>query len=143
MNRSAMSPVIASVILSAMVLVVGAGVWSYSQGAASMIANDYADDTIDMINTIQERYVIEHSNFDNTTHKLTLWVYNYGDVSINIDTKITVEDTDYENNSITIGSDNIQAIDFDIGTTLPVNEDITIYILTDRQNSYRGIYYVK
>ena len=143
MERVAMSPVIASIILSAMVLVVGAGVWSYSQGAASMVANDYADDTIDMINTIQERYVIEHINFDNDTHALTLWIYNYGDVSINIDTKITVDDTEYENNSIIVGSDDIKTVIFDVGSTLSVNDDITIYILTDRGNSYRGVYYVK
>jgi len=143
MERAAMSPVIASIILSAMVLVVGAGVWSYSQGAASMVANDYADDTIDMINTIQERYVIEHISFDNDTHTFTLWMYNYGDVPIEIDTRITINDTNYDNNNVIISSDDIQTVIFDVGSTLSINEDITIYILTDRGNSYRGVYYVK
>ncbi len=143
MKRVGISPVIASIILSAMVLVVGAGVWSYSNSAASVIASDYANETIEMVSTIQERFVIEHEYFNNNTHTLSLWIYNYGEVAIKINTIITIDNTNYPNNSIAISADSIKEVTFDVGSTLPVNEDISIYILTARGNSKRETYYVK
>lgn len=143
MKRAGISPVIASIILSAMVLVVGAGVWSYSNSAASVIASDYANETIEMVSTIQERFVIEHEYFNNNTHTLSLWIYNYGEVAIKINTIITIDNTNYPNNSIAISADSIKEVTFDVGSTLPVNEDISIYILTARGNSKRETYYVK
>ena len=143
MKRVGLSPVIASIILSAMVLVVGAGVWTYSNSSASVIASDYANETIEMVYTMQERFVIEHEYFNNNTHTLSLWIYNYGDAAIKISTTITIDSTDYTNNSVSIASDGIKEITFDVGTTLPVNEDISIYILSARGNSKRETYYVK
>ncbi len=82
-SRRALSPVIASVILSGMVLVIGAGVWSYSYGAASVMANDYSDMTLEMVHTIAERFCIEKVHYDSTTEDIHVWVYNYGKISFN------------------------------------------------------------
>ncbi|TFH12956.1 hypothetical protein E4H04_12870 [Candidatus Bathyarchaeota archaeon] len=147
-KRAALSEVISTVILAGVVLSIGGGIWSYSLGAASSIANDYADETIEMVNTIQERFVVEHSKFDSDTKILSIWVYNYGDVAIKLNTTITTTDIyddviTKDNNSITIYAHNCSPITFTIGSGLPVNEEISIVILTYRGNSHREIYYVK
>ena len=143
MKKRALSPVIASILLSAMVLVIGGGLWSYSKGAASMVASDYADNTIEMINTIQERFIIEHINYDENTETVNLWVYNYGDVEITINTKITIDNSYYENNGILIDANSISQIIYNTESSLPSNQDIVIYIYTNRGNSCREVYYVK
>ena len=143
MKKPALSPVIASIMLTAMVLVVGGGLWSYSKGAASMIASDYADNTIEMINTIQERFIIEHVNYDENTQTVNLWIYNYGDVPVIINSQISIDNTYYENNGISIDADSIVQVIFNIESSLSVNQDIIIFIYTNRGNSYREVYYVK
>lgn len=142
MRRPALSPVIASIILSSMVLIIGAGVWTYSNSAASVIANDYANETIEMVNTIEERFIFEHACFDNDTHIFSLWVYNYGDVAIRINSKITINGAEKNNNSIAIHKDTFKEITFDVGGTLGVNEDVIIYVITSRGNSIRETYYI-
>ena len=142
MRRSALSPVIASIILSAMVLTIGAGVWTYSNSAASVIASDYANDTIEMVNTIEERFIIEHVCFDNDTYILSIWVYNHGDVAISINSRITINNETYNNNSIFINKNNVKEVTFDVGESLDVNEDVIIYIITNRGNSVRETYYI-
>ena len=142
-KRAGLSPVIASIILSSMVLLIGAGVWTYSNSAASVIASDYANDTVEMVNTIQERFTIEHASFDNSTYVLSLWIYNYGDVGVNINSRITINGTDYENNSISLDADEYKEVTFSVGTTLEVNEDVIIYVLSTRGNFKRETYYVQ
>ena len=76
----AFSPVIAAVILSAVVLAVGGAIWAYSQGAMTITAEDYAEAVINMTDTISERFIIEHAYY-NGSH-LFIWVFNYGDIDI-------------------------------------------------------------
>ena len=142
-KRTGLSPVIASIILSSMVLLIGAGVWTYSNSAASVIANDYANETVEMVNTIQERFTIEHASFDNSTYVLSLWIYNYGDVRVNINSRITINGTNYENNSISLDADEYKEVTFNVGTTLDVNEEVVIYVLSIRGNSKRETYYIQ
>ena len=83
-----MAPVIAAIILSAVVLAVGGAVWHYSQGAMTITAEDYVEGVINMTETISERFIIEHVNHSET--ELSVWIYNYGDVDIEV--KIQYED---------------------------------------------------
>ena len=79
-GRRALSTVISALILSAVVLAVGGAIWAFSQGAMTIIGEDYAEAVINMTDTISERFIIEHVSYNGTY--LHIWVYNYGDVDI-------------------------------------------------------------
>jgi len=81
-NRRAFSPVIAAVIISAVVMAVGGAVWAFSQGAMTITAEDYAEAVINTTDTISERFIIEHVN--NSLWGISVWIYNYGDVDIEV-----------------------------------------------------------
>jgi len=55
----AFSPVISAIIISAVVLAVGGAIWTFSQGAMTITAEDYAEDVIEMTEVISERFIIE------------------------------------------------------------------------------------
>ena len=80
-NR-AISPVISAIILSAVIMAVGGAVWAFSQGAMTITAEDYAEAVINMTDTICERFIVEHVN--NSETELSVWIYNYGDVDIEV-----------------------------------------------------------
>jgi FlaG/FlaF family flagellin (archaellin) len=79
------SPVIATIILSAAVITIGAAVWNYSQGASTVIANNYVNDTLDLLNEVTERFTVEHVSNNSDGTFLYVWVYNYGDVDVVVD----------------------------------------------------------
>jgi len=144
MKRKGISPVIASIILSATVLVVGTGVWSYSYGASSMMANDYSETTIDMVHTISERFCVEKVHYDNTTEYVHVWLYNYGNIVISVDTTVKINGSSYYEPEITIISKEIKKVSIDV-TAEPVlveNDVFTVEILTARDNTEKITYYV-
>lgn len=77
------SPVIASVLLSAVVLSVGVSVWFYCQSASTAIANDYVEGVIGLIGEISERFTVERVGYDGAS--LRVWIYNYGEVGVVVD----------------------------------------------------------
>lgn len=81
-ERWAIAPVISALILSAVVLTVGGIVWAYSQSAMTISAEDYAESVIEMTDTISERFIIEHVAY--VDPNLKVWIYNYGDVDIEV-----------------------------------------------------------
>ena len=78
----ALSQVISAVIISAVVFAVGGAIWAFSQGAMTITAEDYAEAVINMTDTISERFIVEHVN--NSETELSIWIYNYGDVDIEV-----------------------------------------------------------
>jgi len=70
------------VIISAVVFAVGGAIWAFSQGAMTITAEDYAEAVINMTDTISERFIVEHVN--NSETELSIWIYNYGDVDIEV-----------------------------------------------------------
>jgi hypothetical protein len=102
-RRRALSSVISSILLSAAVLVVGGGIWNYANGASSVLASQYHEESMNMIALIEERYIVEHV-YNNATH-LTVWIYNYGDVDIEVDIYANNNNTIYstdQDNPITV-----------------------------------------
>lgn len=91
MNRRAYSPVIAALLLSAVVLSVGGAVWAYSQASMAMSSEDYAEAMIDMTETICERFIIEHAYHDGAN--ILIFVFNYGDVDIEV--KVQAKEVTY------------------------------------------------
>ncbi len=60
-KRKALSPVISTLILSAAVIAIGGGIWSFSIGASTMIADNYVNDTLELVNEVTERFMVEHA----------------------------------------------------------------------------------
>ena len=123
-SRKAYSAVIAAVILSAVVIAVGGGIWAYSQGAMAITSHDYADSVIAMIDTISERFIIEHAYHDG--ENISIFVFNYGEVDIEV--KVNVKDVTYPSDQyswVEIPSNEMVpfpliALDADPGETLSI-----------------------
>ena len=92
-KNQAFSPVISVVIISAVVIAIGGGIWAFSQGATTITAEDYAEGVINMTDTISERFIIEHVSYNGTY--LHVWVYNYGVVDIEF--KVQIGEVNYTN----------------------------------------------
>ena len=88
-SRRAVSSVISAVILSAVTLAVGGGIWAFSQGAMTITAEDYAENVINMTDTISERFIIEQVGY--VINDLHVWVFNYGDVDIEFKVEVGVD----------------------------------------------------
>ena len=84
-RRRGLSPVISTIILSGVVIAVGGSIWSYASGASTIIANDYINGTLDLMNELVERFVVEHATNTSDGSNMSIWVYNYGDVDIIVD----------------------------------------------------------
>ena len=132
------TPVISTIILTAVVIAVGGAVWSYSQGATTIIANDYINGTMDLLNEVTERFTIEHVN-NNTYGNITyVWIFNYGDVDIILD--IYVNSTDSKLGT-EITSGNIGKIQINLSNPLNSGDEVIIKAITRRQNSVYYKYY--
>ena len=81
-----MSPIISSVLLSAVVLVIGASVWSVTHSASSVLQNNYYEGVMESVENIKERFYIENIGYINSSEpKLKIWIYNYGEMDIVIE----------------------------------------------------------
>jgi archaellum component FlaF (FlaF/FlaG flagellin family) len=143
MNKKTLSPVISSLILSAAVLTIGGGVWSYSMGAASYTATDYTSTTTEMVHTIIERLNIEHVDYDITTEDVTVWVYNYGSIHIEVDVTVTIDGTDYPSTVTTgIAPKTMEDIVVEVNLLLDSDEMVSVKAETERENVDYEIYHV-
>lgn len=128
-NR-AFSPVISAVIISVVVFAVGGAIWAFSQGAMTITAEDYAEAVINMTDTISERFMIEHVN--NSETELSVWIYNYGDVDIEVNITYPENTNGWEK----VASKELKKIDIEI-VLLPDTE-VGINVKSRRDND---VYY--
>ena len=138
-KNKALTPVIATMILSAVVIAVGGAIWSYAQGASSVIANSYIDDTFDLLDEVTERFTIEHVTNSSDGTNLTVWVYNYGDVDIVVD--LYVNTTIYYTFELEseVSTGDIDSIVVDLTSSpLTSGQEVTIKAHSRRQNN---VYY--
>jgi len=143
-KRRALSPVISTIILSAVVLTIGGGLWAYAEGASTIIAEDYVNDTLELVDEITERFVVEWVCNSSNGDTLKIWVYNYGDVDIVVDVYIDVDD---ENNGTTLSTEIIAGTCVKIevsfaGDPLQTGDEVSIKVYSRRQNSAYYLYYV-
>lgn len=142
-QRRALSPVIATLIISAVVLTIGGGIWAYAQGASTVIAEDYANDTLSLVDEITERYIIEWVSCSTNGDTLTVWVYNYGDVDIMVNVQVGVDDGNsgsFNDKEIVAGTCEDIAVPF--GDYLVAGDEVSIQVYSRRQNSVYQAYYV-
>jgi hypothetical protein len=146
------SPVIATIILSAAVITIGAAVWNYSQGAATVIANDYVNGTLDLLNELTERFTVEHTSNNSDGSMLYVWIYNYGEVDVVVDLyanathyNSTAENEYLFNASYTnsVVSEGIVKIDIHFSSKhLSLGDFVAIKVHSWRQNNAYYKYYV-
>lgn len=88
-NKEAVSAVVSSIILCACVLVVGVAVWGFSYSTGIVLQGDYWEGVNKDIQCLKERFLVENIAFNSTgDNKTHVWVYNYGDINIEIDVYI-------------------------------------------------------
>jgi hypothetical protein len=92
--KKGVSPTISNLILLVAVIGTGLFLWWFALTRTNIAAADYADEVSEGIEKIEERFVIEHVQIQNTSeiYNITIWVHNYGKISVNI-TDIYLEST--------------------------------------------------
>lgn len=145
-KRAALSEVISSVILAGVVLAVGGAMWSYSIGASTVIAEDYVNDTLNLVNEVTERFVVEHVDYDSETNKLSVWVYNYGDQKIIVDTyvNVTTSSTSFQDSTSGTVIHKGEPGEVIVNLSQPVasNDSVSIKVYSRRQNFAYKIYFI-
>jgi len=137
-RSQALSPVISAVIISAVVLAVGGAVWAFSQGAMTITAEDYAENMMNVTDTICERFIIEHVA-DNGSH-IFVWIYNYGEVDIVIDVYIDI-DGGSSNSFLNVGVDSQGLVEVEIALSFTSWDEVAVKVVSRRGNNayYRYI----
>jgi flagellin-like protein len=135
-SKKGISPVISTILLSAFVLVVGGVIWAFSVEASTWAATDYVNETMDLADVANERFMIEHISTTETGDKLNVWVFNFGDLSIIIDVYIEVDDgNNGEVKGIQINPMECYLIEVDFSLDPLVTGDyVLIKIISRRQN---------
>ncbi len=143
-SRRALSPVIATVIISGVVLMIGGAIWSYSLGAATVTADAYVSDTMELLYELQERFDVEHIVYDAENDVLNVWVYNYGEVNVTVDVYVTLGSTVVEStDNILIPAYNTIKIEVDFTSNPLISQDqVAIKVYSRRQNVAYQTYYV-
>ena len=100
-KRRGVSPVISSIILTAMVLAIGGAIWAYAHGASSVVSDDYVDGVMELLETAAERFTVEFVSNNSDCTILRIWIFNYGDVNVSLDVYAHIGEntysTDFEN----------------------------------------------
>ena len=136
-KRKGVSPVIATVILSAVVITIGGSLWSYTQSATTVIANDYIDGVMELMKTALERFTVEYvcNNSDGTV--LHVWIYNYGDINVTADVYAFVGNQTYStdfNDPFSIPSGALGCANVTV-STLNKGDEVAIKVHSRRQNN--------
>ena len=142
-RRRGLSPVISTIILSAVVITIGGMVWSYAQGASTVVAMDYVDDTLDLLFEITERFSIEHvgNNSDGTI--LYIWISNYGDVDVMLDVYADTASSSSLNSTVEVPVGEIVQVELSFsGNPLSKGDSIAIQAYSRRQNSEYSMHIV-
>ncbi|MFH2110299.1 MAG: hypothetical protein ABIJ47_03445 [Candidatus Bathyarchaeota archaeon] len=141
-KRAALSDVVSAIILSGVVLAVGGAIWSYSVGATTVIANNYVNGTLSLVDEITERFTVEYMSHSSDNLKVYIWVYNYGDVDIIIDIYVTVNTGNagqYWDKEIMNGD--IGYVEVTMNSALGVDNEVTVKVYSGRGNSAYYTYY--
>ena len=139
-SRRGLTPVIATIILSAVVITVGGAIWSYAQSATIVIANDYVNGTMSLLNEVVERFTIEHVSYDEVNDVLHISVYNYGDVDIEVDVYATISGGS-SNSTLGTKITSQMLVCVDVPLNAPSENMVAIKVHSRRQNNAFYQYY--
>ena len=142
-KRRGVSPVISSIILSAVVLAVGGSIWFFAQSAATVIAEDYIDEILTLRDEATERFTVEHVANNSDCTELYVWIYNYGDVNVTVDSYAFIGNITYSTNQdtpSTIGKNEL--VLETIAISAQSGEEIAIKVHSRSQNNAYSTYIV-
>lgn len=77
-KKRGVSPVISTIILSAVVMAVGGSLLSFASGASTVFANDYINSTFVQVEDILESFIVEHVSYNDTDNVLHIWIFSCG-----------------------------------------------------------------
>jgi len=146
-SRRGISPVIATIILSAVVLTIGSAVWSYAQGASTVIATGYVNDTLTIMREVTERFTVEHVSNHSAGTILYVWIYNYGTVDILADVYANATHLTTHTFSSTLGTTVVSGSIVKVEASFQSNplqsgDQVAIKVHSRRQNNAYYTYYV-
>ena len=142
-RRRGLSPVISTIILTAVVITIGGLVWSYAQGASTVVAMQYVDDTLDLLYEITERFSIEHVSNNSDGTSLNVWISNYGDVDIILDVYADTSSSSSTNSSVEVLAGDIVYVEISFsGNPLSKGDSVAIQAYSRRQNSEYSMHVV-
>ena len=142
-KKRGVSPVISSIILSAIVLTVGGSIWFFAQSAATIIAEDYIDEIMTLRDEATERFTVEHVANNSDCMELYLWIYNYGDVNITVDAYAFIGNATYStdlNSPSTVGKNEIILVSMTVSALS--GDEIAIKVHSRSQNNAYSTYIV-
>jgi len=129
--------------MTAMVMVIGGVVWSYASGAASVIASDYVDDVMELLETASERFTVEHVTNNSDCTVLHVWIFNYGSVNVTADVYASIGDTTYTSDfddPIVVNSGALACANVTVSAAS--GDEVGIKVHSRRQNNAYQIYVV-
>jgi hypothetical protein len=134
-SRKGISPVISEIILAAAVLTVGSAVWYFSLGYCSITSDYYISDTLELLNTVIERYTVEKVSNNTDGTSLKIWINNYGEIPIIVDVYAYTANKSGSSFNITIPSGALKMVNIDFSTQpLELGEMVKIKVYSWRQN---------
>jgi len=139
-NRKALTPVVASIILCGVVLTVGISVWSYTYSITRSLEDNYYEKVKRQIDAVSERFIVEHISYDNTSSVLNVWVFNYGEVDVQVDVYVRGDSEGRNATGILIPNGQIVAVS--VSLAAEVGDELSIMVISRRQNIVYSTYIV-
>ena len=142
-SRRGVSEVISTVILTAVVMTIGTSIWFYAQSATSVMTNTYVNETFSTMKEVLERFTVEHVSNNTARTALYVWVYNYGEVDVEVDVYATIDGETYSsdvNNPLSIGSGGFAKATLTISASS--GDEVAIKVHSRRQNNAYYTFYM-
>jgi len=142
-NRKAFSPIIATIILCAAVLAVGMSLWSFTYSVSNSLQTSYFNEVKAEVEVISERFTVEHVSYDHDTSIFYVWVYNYGEVNIEVDVYVYIEGELLGKNVTATSIPSTEFLDVRVSPiTVSEGSSILIEAISRRQNVLYETYVV-
>ena len=143
-DKKALSPVVANLIICATVIAIGISLWSFTYGVTNVLQSDYYGEMKIQIDTIKERFTVEHVAYSNESNILHTWVYNYGDVDIQGDVYVYMEGGFLGKNdtATSVPSKNHVDVTVNLNANVSLGSELVIKVMSRRQNAVYETYIV-
>lgn len=141
-NSRAVSNVISAIILCATVVVIGGAVWAFANNSSSLMASNYFDEVNEKVDKTRERFMVE--NIEPMTNScLRVWVYNYGDISINVSTYVFRNSSNIgQITSQFINGGEIKQLDITV-QTLSTGDELVVKLISVRETTENESYVLR
>jgi len=127
-------------ILCGVVLTVGISVWSFTYSITKSLEEEYYEEIKRRIDAISERFIVEHVSYDNETGILNVWIFNYGQVDIQVD--VYVRGDVEGQNATAIFIPHGQIVRITVPLTANIGDELSITVISRRQNAVYATYVV-